>query len=70
MWLKFVYGSVRPLVVDWVKGRALRIPESKLQELALRFKVSTDVVRAMESEIASAFINELDTRIYGKVMPF
>lgn len=70
MWLKFVYSAIRPMLVDWVHGRALRIPEKQLQSLASKYKVSVDVVRAMENEIATAVVTQLDNQVYNKVLPF
>jgi hypothetical protein len=58
------------MLVDWVHGRALRIPEKQLQSLASKYKVSVDVVRAMENEIATAVVTQLDNQVYNKVLPF
>jgi hypothetical protein len=58
------------MLVDWVHGRALRIPEKQLQALASKYKVSVDVVRAMENEIATAVVTQLDNQVYNKVLPF
>jgi hypothetical protein len=70
MWLKFVYSVIRPMLVDWIHGRALRIPENQLQALAAKYKISVDVVRAMENEVAIAVVTQLDNQVYNKVLPF
>jgi len=65
--MKMAYGVIRPFLVDWVQGRALRIPEKDLKTYAKKFGVSEDVVRSMEAELSKAVIQQLDLKVYGKV---
>lgn len=60
--LKYLYPLLRPLLSDWLAGRALRIPAAQVHSLAVKFGIPDASVTGVEDAVASAVVAQLDSK--------
>ena len=65
MFYKILYPIIRPILADWLAGRALRIPAYKVHAIAVKLGIPDSAVEAVESEVAALVVAALDSK-FGK----
>lgn len=60
MFKRVAWGMIKPLLVDWLRTRALVIPVARRREIARKHGASEEVVEAIEVTLREQALAEVE----------